>query len=364
MNGDIDLKVRLNNIFWELGFYTRLEVKLAEYSLKDSSTLELTDIDVLGIRTHSDLASEIIVGDCTTHKVVIRSPIQRAFWLKGVMDFFGAKKGYLCIGSDRSIAENQRVVSSELGITILNMPNLTNLENRYESVTPSLSFSTKESWQYFEGNLTTLPNVLSPILEFRKHKYWLTPHHDRIHALISIVEGNKNQFHSPSRFIKTLLLDMLTLFSISILKMSSYALSVNPENPEVVLRSYFYGSYSEMRRREIIVENLRHLASSIPEQPTLFPNKDYRNRIKLDPEYMPQLFDIAYRLLNKPLDASQIPRFLQLVMFERVLYQHKNEKGIKYIEEKFSEITKKLARDIAKLLSDSTGIPYSQFHDI
>ena len=107
---DFDLKIRLSNIFWALGCYTRIEVKLAEYGVKQEAPLELTDLDVLGIRVLPDLSFEYLVADCTSNKDVIKSPIQRVFWLKGVMTFFGASKGYLVLSTENQVAETQRMV--------------------------------------------------------------------------------------------------------------------------------------------------------------------------------------------------------------------------------------------------------------
>jgi hypothetical protein len=86
--------------------------------------------------------------------------------------------------------------------------------------------------------------------------------------------------------------------------------------------------------------------------------------LKLDPEYLPNLFDITFRLLNKPFDSSQILRYLQVILFEKILYRGENTEGMKYLETSFSEITKKLTRDIAKLFRDSTGISDKLVEDV
>ena len=57
-------------------------------------------------------------------------------------------------------------------------------------------------------------------------------------------------------------------------------------------------------------------------------------------------------------------RYLQIILFEKILYKSGNVEGIKYLEAGFSEITKKLARDIAELFGNSTGISKTLFEDI
>lgn len=360
MSKDLELKVRLNTIFWSLGCYTRLEVKLAEYSLQKKIPMELTDLDVLGIRILPDLSVDYLVADCTSNKEVINSPIRRVFWLKGVMDFFRASKGYLSLGTSNPISETQRIVGQRLGITILDERNLTSLEKRM--VNPSsqqLKLSKPESWTYFENNIADLSKDLTPLLNFRKHTYWMNPSHENLYALISLVGKHSKYFDKTNRLQKALVLDLLILFTLSVLQMSAYVFRVNPENPEIELRSYFYGGYANMRRRQDITENIRKLVKSIPGQGNLF-----EDTLKLDPDYLTNLFDIAYRLLNKPFDSSQIPRYLQLIIFEKILHKGESAEGMKYLESSFSEITRKLTRDIGKFFRDSTSISEKLIEDL
>lgn len=360
MEKDFDLKIRLNNIFWSLGCYTRLEVKLAEYTLQRKTPMELTDLDVLGIRILPDLSIEYLVADCTCNKDVIRSPIQRVFWLKGVMDFFEASKGYLSLGTNNPISEAQRIVAYRLGVTILDENNLANLEKRVgNSHLPQLKLSKPESWLYFENNIGNLSKKMSQLLNFRKYNYWINHPHQNLHALLSLVSKHNKLFDEKNRLQKALILDLLTLFTLSVLQMSAYAFRINPENPETELKSYFYGGYTEMKSRQEIVEYIKKLTEYFPTQGNLF-----NETLKLDPYYLPNLFDIAFRLLNRPFDSSQILRYLQMILFEKILYKSENAEGIKYLETGFSDITKKLTRDIAKFFRDSTGISERLVEDV
>jgi|YelNatPaOPRAMG01_1025707.scaffolds.fasta_scaffold50178_2 hypothetical protein len=360
MNNDFDLKIRLNNIFWSLGCYTRIEVKLSEYSLQRKIPMELTDLDVLGIRILPDLSTDYLVADCTLNKDVIKSPIQRVFWLKGVMNFFGASKGYLGLGTNNPISETQRIAAQRLGVTILNENNLANLEKRVINSGLQLKLSEPESWLNFENKIASLSKNMCPLLNFRKYHYWLNPSYQNIHALIFLVTRHNKFFDETNRLQKALVLDLLTLLTLSVLKMSEYVLRINPENPETELKAYLYGGYAEMKRRQSIVENIR----KIMEKSNLTQGSLFNETFKLDPDYLPQLFDIAFRLLNKPFDSSQILRYLQVILFEKILDKGENAEGMKYLETGFPDITKKLTRDIAKFFCDSTGISEKLVEDL
>lgn len=360
MSKDFELKIRLNNILWSLGCYTRLEVKLAEYSVQRKIPMELTDLDVLAIRILPEFGIDYLVADCTTNEDAIKSPVQRVFWLKGVMDFFGASKGYLSLGTKNPIPEVQRIVAYKLGVTVLDENNLSNLEKRVVTQDAlQLQSSKPGSWLYFENNLTTLSKGMTALLNFRKHNYWINQPHQNLHALISLVTKYKKLFDEANRLQKALVLDLLTLFTLSLLQMSAYVFRINPENPEMELKAYFYGGYAEMKRRQIIVENIQKLMQNIPKQGSLFN----QNR-QLDPDYLPNLFDVGFRLLNKPSDSSQILRYLQVVLFEKTLYRGENQNGINYLQTEFSDITKKLTKDIAKFFCNATGLSEKMLADI
>lgn len=360
MSKDFELKIRLNNIFWSLGCYTRLEVKLAEYSTHNRIPMELTDLDVLGIRILPDLNIDYLTADCTSNKHVIKSPIQRVFWLKGVMDFFGASKGYLSLETKNPIPEVQRIVAYRLGVTILDENNLSNLEKRViNSDSLQLQLNKPGLWLYFENNLVNLSRDLAKLLNFRKHKYWINQPYQNLYDIISLLAKHKKFFNEDNRLHKALVLDLLILFSFSLLQMSSYVFQVNPENPEMELKAYFYGGYAEMKRKQIIVQNIQKLMENIPKQGNLF-----NQRLKLDPDYLPNLFDTGFRLLNKPYDSSQILRYLQAVLFEKTLNKGENQKGMNYLETAFSDTTKKLTKDIAKFFCDETGLSKKMFNDI
>lgn len=358
MNHDFLLKVRMNNIFWSLDCYTRLEVKLSEYSLQTRTALEVTDLDVLGIRILPDLSFDYLVADCTCDKKRIKSPIQRVFWLRGVMDFFKASKGYLSLGTMNSILEVQRNIANKLGITILNENNLNNLEKRIvNSELEGLKLSIPDSWEYFEYNLANLSETLKQLLDYRKYWYWIYSSNSNIHSLISLVTKHNKFFVENNIFNKALALDLLTLFSLSVLQMSSYVFNLNPENP-TELRAYFYGGATELRRREYLYEKIKRLSEIYQ------PQINLGESLNLDPNYLPKLFEIAFRFINKPYDSRQIPRYLQIILFEKTLYKNENTKGIEYIEKNFSDITKKLARDIAKFFCYSTGLSEKLFEDV
>lgn len=360
MNDDFSLKIRINNILWSLGYYTRLEVKLAEYSNKRDTHMELTDLDVFGFRILPDFMFDYIVGDCTSNKDVVRSPSKRVFWLKGVMDHFGSRRGYLVLNTQKTIPEFQRQFAARLGVTIVNLNHLDNLEKRMiNTEIGHLKLCQEDSWRYQEKNLSDLRGELHPILKFRKYNFWLNEPYQNISRILNTLPRYANLFEEKNKFHRALVIDLLNLLSLALLHMVGFVFQTNPEEAGRELRAYFYGGYEELRMRETIMEETLKLLETKMSQRRLFSSD-----IQLDPEYLSQLFSVVFRWVNKPFDSVQILRYLQMILFEKVLYESKNVEGIKYIDSEFSDFTKKFARDLAFLIIGKSNISEKMFIDI
>lgn len=363
---DFPLKIRLQNVLWSLGFCTRIEVKLAQYSGQLRLPLEVTDLDVLGIRILPELTFDFLVADCTTDKTVVRSPIQRVFWLRGVMDFFGAAQGFLAFAPQPhqtptpDVPAAHRAVAHRLAVTILSPDNLSNLERRV--LVPDLGLvrlGRLDTWQQLDQDLQSSPKDLENLLRFRRHTYWMNRPYQNLHALISIASKHRSYFQDSRRPSRSLAVDLLSLFAIALIHMASYVAKTNPEDAQLELRAYFYGGHPELRRRQATVDEVRKLVRELSPQANLL-----EPAVVLDPSYLNTLFEVGFRLVNRPADAAQIPRYLQLVLAERVLTQPPNPDGEKYLEEHFSDVTRKLTKDIAHFFTIATGFPETVFADL
>ena len=101
-NKDLNLKLRLKRILFQMGYYSPIEVELSQY---DDTGLELkrtslTDLDVLGIKFDPALISHKVVGDCKTGKGV--SDLNRLFLVARCSRLFWGKYCLLFTFESRS----------------------------------------------------------------------------------------------------------------------------------------------------------------------------------------------------------------------------------------------------------------------
>lgn len=363
---DLNFKLRMQAILWRLGYYTRIDVKLAtskplrQGQRKQSSLSELTDIDVLGIRFDADYTISYAVADCTTRRRL--SPVARTFWLRGVMDHFRADRGYEVLSKELSSYEKQ--VAANLGITLLDESSLQALEERYHSGRPPLRIrlTDEKVYAYLEGNIHEVDSRLSPLLNYRQYAFWQNQANRNLLNAISTVRRAHNVLQPSQKFHRILLLDIVALFSVAFLETCGILFRTNPDNVLEALRTHLFGGPLALQTKEMLLKDIKTLVESLQIQLPLFPDQDMVRRLSLDPEYLPALSDMAQRFVSKPAEARNVPRYLQALIFERALNNGSTLREV--FAGDYSDITFKFVHDLANFFQDATGVNPAMFQDL
>jgi len=355
-DADIELKMRMQKILWALGYYTRIGVRIAagqgqaKRSTGRSTVFELTDIDVLGIRVGADLSVEYIVADCTTRTSI--SPINRAFWLRGVMEYFSAGRGYILL--TRDIPDYQKVIASRLGITLLDEQNLRRLEETYGGTGWPAHIGDPNAYKYLEGNISQLTKELRPLLDYREHEFWLNEPGRNVLRSISVVQRLRESLLPEQKFHKVVFVDMLTLFCLALLELCGHVFRTSPNDFPNAVRSFVFGGPSGLRTRESLLKELQEVVDKIATQRAMPLGEDLAQRFRLDPPYFDRLVERAFRLINKPHEAKDVLRYLQAVLLEQTLFEGTGLAQI--FTGTFSEITFKFVGDLALFYLEATGV--------
>lgn len=370
-NQDLSFKLRMQAIMWRLGYYTRIDVKLAspvelprQSRHKQAPWAELTDIDVLGIRFDADYTVSYAVADCTTSgRLQGRlSPVARTFWLRGVMDHFKADRGYEVLSKKLSPYEKQ--VAANLGITLLDESSLQALEERYHANHAPLRIRLidDKAYAYLEDNIHQVDSGLTPLLNYRQYTFWQNDANRNLLNAISAVRKTHSILQSSQKFHRILLLDIVALFSVAFLETCGILFRTNPDNVLEALRTHLFGGPLALQTREILLKDIRTLVESLQIQPPLFRGHEVARRLSLDPEYLPSLSDMAQRFVSKPSEARTVPRYLQALILERALYDGSMLRDI--FAEDYSDITFKFVHDLAQFFKDATGVDPAMFQDL
>ena len=96
-------------------WFPQVELDVSSYLTIGKRTLNITDIDVLACIPDDFCAYRKLLVDCKTKKG--ESPINRAMWLKGVIERFDGDIGISVLRA--TIVPDHRYTAAQLGITLL-----------------------------------------------------------------------------------------------------------------------------------------------------------------------------------------------------------------------------------------------------
>ena len=348
---DLDLKLAMERTLWAAGYYTRSNVKLASATRgstkRGRASADLTDVDVLGIRVLDDLEPRKVAVDCKSGAAV--SPVGRTFWLKGVMEHVGADRGYVVLA--RSIPDHQRSAAANLGITLVDRAALSGLQARYPTLPDSLRVGDIESHRYLEDNIIKLPAHFDSLLEFRDTAFWYYGDSRAISQAIQRTAKVRDKADLRQKFQRALLLDVAGLFSLSILSLAFDVAKLAASDTLDSVRSLFFGGPEGIARREQILRTVKSLISHVAQQARL-PFDDV-GEFQLDPPFLPAVAEAVARVIARPIEASEAPRYLKLRLMHTVLYGEADLPAV--VGSSYSPIADKLAGDLALAYLKSSG---------
>lgn len=321
---DIQLKLGLAKLFWAWDYAPQLGVRLIHPEALSPKQYELTDVDVYGIRATSDFSMDRLLGDCTTSKV---SPISRTFWLKGVMDFLGAQRGYLLVKPRKPIVEDHKLSAYSMGITLMSEQEFMLFQSKLlpRNFPQKMRLFEQESWRYYEENVSKI-KFLERLNEYRKYRFWIDPPSRALRHSLMETRRLREEIDPRQKPQKALVLDMTTLFSVALLDMlcTLFHLYLIPEHKADIddyLKTYVYGGreyYDHLNRLARLIQEYRQ------QQVPMFADREGGAQSISDlslPEW-DRFLQLFRTILEHPSQFRNSIRFLRFVLFERLLYDN------------------------------------------
>lgn len=220
MNKDYDQKSKLFTYFIKQSCFAQAEVEVVPRRATSPGVRALTDIDLLVYRPHPDLYFERIFCDCKSGKRV--TPIERAFWLKGLMEYLGGDRGLVLL--KRESEPDHRRAAEELGITLLSESHLQEYMDSlpggvpgYDDSTLSLDDHTKMLME-----VSKRYKKLDELISFLRRGFWQLDSFDKqIRLTIKEVRQARDELNPQKTAHSALILEACALLAIGFAECTS-----------------------------------------------------------------------------------------------------------------------------------------------
>lgn len=265
---DSSLKEALLKHYWIQRCFVQPEVEVQPPHGISSASKLMTDIDVLILRPHNDLYYEKILGDCRTLKE--QSPIGRALWLKGLMDFTGSTAGVILLGSVK-VELDHKIATNQIGIRLQN-------EDEFRMYDRAIVYPEgSEQAEITLGELRNFRNLgqrfprLQPLLTYAYRDALLEPHFSgQIRHMIGYIRGTSREFDPSKPEQVALLCDMSAIFGIGLAQCSAevFKQCVQPSTKESlseILKIMVWGGREQYQFSESLRKKVLAMKSGVQE---------------------------------------------------------------------------------------------------
>lgn len=347
LDADMPFKLRARTLLWALGYHSPLEVAVSVYNDAEVSRKrwDVTDIDVLGIRFDTDLSLRTVLADCKSGH---ESTPNRLFWLRGLMDLFGADEAYLL---KAEIHEHGRLLAPKLGIRAMTSDDLAVIERMADTsaVHPVIGAvaayeKTAALWKLdvAKGStLTATQRILKQAYAYLNYRFWFIEEHRNVLTLISVLQQTKDALDPADPRARLLALVALQRFLLSLLRVARAACSRRPGAIAEEAHQYVFGGGSgqSVRERKQLIDLLNEVRGATP-------------RIELEPPFFPELLEIVNRIVMSAAHAKSLLRHLDGIVAEEV----NNTKAEDVLGDEWSLDAAVLAKRAADLLVTAAGV--------
>lgn len=351
---DLELKLRFRQVLFCEGFWSPIEVELSQYDSQGTSTRRqsLTDLDVLGIRFDGLFNRDVVVADCKTAKRL--SDVSRLFWLRGVMDYFGADEGYYL---RPTIAGHAKAVAPKMGLRVLDQQGLAELENRLEVnrlKLPVADIAVHQAIDDLWGIVVAKDAAptedqlrLKNVYAYLSYSYWYIDAHRNLMTLVSNFQEVADLLEPTDPRHLLMCYVGVQRFAHCLLDVAAHVQAQGGDDIPRLARMYLFGGPLALKEKERLFQLL---------------NKVSGTDNRLDPPFLPDVLEALGRLLRNPRGASNTLRHLEALYLWNV---HLGNKDLIQIGDAGSTTAAVvLAKDIAKTFAKASGIPDAMFGHI
>ena len=298
---------------WSLGYFVRRNVLLLD---KEGSGRQYTDIDVMAVKLDEELRTDYVVCDCKSGTQA--KTRERLFWLKGVMEYFGAKDGMFI--RSRMVESKYTELGNRLGISSLSEGQLAELEKVYDIDTSFFGPFSKEGVANDEL-FSVLRKFNAYSADYLKIRFWEDEPSEQITNLVACCKRINELGELQQKAKDFLVAYALSLLSLSVVRLANRVLIISDaQKGEFIRLELLGGKVEHNARRELLGGFYDFMTKEIElRYKAKYPITRTQFLDSLTPDYAKYLIDLITRICQKPRWYSPLPRYMDLLAFESVL---------------------------------------------
>ena len=347
---DRNLKIKVLEYFLRRYWYPHMEVNVLSLNQISAAPKLVTDIDVLALAPEITGKYQSILGDCKTLKG--QSPITRALWMKGLMEYFGAKKGLILLSKE--IEKEHQLTSNAFDVQLFSETDF----DFYSRTTSDNITSIKSSltninhWDLFVEIDKRFPR-LKPLADYSRTGFWNEKVSNiQLRSGLSILKGLKRELNPGNNLHLCIVLHHYSLIAISLNQIiiqlfTRYVSLKSKDDLSNDLKIIIYGGienyeYLNELRKKVMGAGLSDKDLSLPEW-----------------DMFVELIRLSF---ENPINFNVLPLFLKEISF---CYLSEDPAQYSYAEilNKKDQFTSNFALRLSEYLNKACNLP-PEFYDI
>lgn len=308
---DRDQKARALKYSVSKGWFPQLEVDVHPPKALGKKVVLMTDLDLLASIPDDFSGFRSIVFDCKT--TLNESPVNRALWLRGVLDRMHADRG-VCILRKNSIELDHKLVSTKLGIILL-------AEDEFDLFAQSTSkrygeklghVADVEAWERLFALKEKYPN-LGLALNFSRSAYWMMDDAaEACRRTLGIIHEVRTELDPAKEEHLAVAFDLASLFARALAMLTAYIFKayLHPRQQaelEEAVKVLLYGGREAYEHRNQLYRMLKERKGA----------QGANDDLSL-PDWV-RFIQLVRQLLDSPTDVARTPLILRDVAFSYLM---------------------------------------------
>ncbi len=351
MNEGALLEYRVSRLFFRNGYFTRTSLKLKSDSY--SEPVDITDIDVLGIKYDTDFTPTVMMAECKSG--ANDKPLAQIIRLRGLIDLFNFSRGYL-VKSKVSTKIKQYAIKNK--ITPLDYARLDELEqilDLNEHWEGSYAKCNYDRLNEYHGDSLRRQDNLKNIYWFLKIDFWSLPSHLQIKKVMNVsAELTKKCSFNAKNYELWLLGESAILLSLAILNFCNELYPLTENERKIYTENKMLEGLEGMTRdtqNQLIQLMQTYAQEKVKEacgKALSLNNQDLTLPL---PTYTQDLNEVTSRIISRPDIAIHIPRFLDYFIYQFILADNDVDKeDLELLFPVDIDILAKMSKNIVKFM--------------